>query len=116
MQFSKEMIQIQKKLESWNWQVFTPDFSEKANTNTSKREYINNHFFRIHKADSILVVNIRKKNIQGYIGSNVLLEIGAAHILGKMIYILNDLGAQGCTEEVTALTSQNLSGDVTLLK
>lgn len=121
MQFSKEILAIATILDKHGYQVFTPELSEKSSSYTeltveeqalAKREFITNHFKRIEKSDSVLVLNYDKKNIKGYIGSNTLMEIGVAFALGKTIYILNSLGEQGCRGEVLALATFILNGSL----
>lgn len=47
------------------------------------------HFREIERADAILVVNERKQGIDGYIGGNVLMEMGVAFYLHKKIFLWN---------------------------
>ncbi len=47
------------------------------------------HFNEVAKADAILVINLRKKGIEGYIGGNVLMEMALAFYLGKLIFLWN---------------------------
>lgn len=54
-----------------------------------KAKLMKRHFNAIAKSDAILVVNLKKKGIKGYIGGNVLMEIGLAFYLRKPIYLLN---------------------------
>ncbi|MCA9382411.1 hypothetical protein KC660_03330 [Candidatus Dojkabacteria bacterium] len=121
MQFAKEMIHLKHQLEDLGWIVLTPDFSEKSSTYESlpfdekievKKEMISNHFGRIKQSTAILVANHDKKGTKGYIGSNTLMEVAVAHVLHKAIYILNDLGPQDCEEEITALSTSFLDGDL----
>jgi hypothetical protein len=121
MQFAEQMIQLKQELETLGWIVLTPDFSERSSSYEElpeeerlsvKKEFISNHFNRIRQSSAILVANYEKKGIKGYIGSNTLMEIAAAHVLQKAIYVLNDLGSQGCEEEVRALTTRFIDGDL----
>ncbi len=121
MQFAKEMIHLKHQLEDLGWIVLTPDFSEKSSTYESlpsdekievKKEMISNHFSRIKQSTAILVANYDKKGIKGYTGSNTLMEIAVAHVLQIEIYVLNTLGEQVCQEEVTALTTRFLDGNL----
>lgn len=124
MQFKKEIVAIKAQLESMGWFVFTPELSEKSNEylqlplesqQETKRGFIKNHFERIKQSDAILVLNYEKKGIAGYIGANTLMEIAVAFEMGKAIYILNPLGTQGCSEEVSVVATQVLDGRVDLL-
>lgn len=125
MQFAEQMAQLKQELESFGWIVFTPDLSEKSSSYEdlqseekliTKKEFITKHFYRIRQSDAILVANYEKKGIRGYVGSNTLMEIAVAHVLQKVIYILNDLDAQSCEEEVRALAAHFLSGSLKNIK
>ncbi len=56
---------------------------------TKKAQLMHGHFDEVTKADAILIVNDEKHGIAGYIGPNVLMEMGLAFYLGKPIYVLN---------------------------
>lgn len=76
-------------------------------THGEKAEFIHKNFQKIAEGDSILVVNGEKNGTQGYIGANVLMEIGLAFYLKKKIYIWNPV-AQGISykEELDAFDVQ----------
>ncbi len=121
MQFKKEIVGVVATLEQAGFIVFTPDLSEKSTSyleytaeeqRKAKQGFIKAHFEKIKQVDAILVLNYEKKGIVGYIGSNTLMEIGIAFYLGKEIYILNSLTDQGCKEEVMALATKFLDGDL----
>jgi hypothetical protein len=57
----------------------------------SGQDLIKLYYDLIKNCDLILVINIAKKGIENYIGGNVFLEIGFAHVLNKKIYLLNDI-------------------------
>ena len=85
------------------------------NPNEFKRkgELMRTHFDKITKADAILVVNDEKHGIAGYIGPNVLLEMGLAFYLGKTIFVLNPVGDEArIYEEVLGMGSIILNGDL----
>lgn len=121
MQFRTEIVAVKQQLEELGWQVFTPELSEKSEDynqlspeeqRAAKRTFITNHFDRINKSDAILVLNYDKRGIAGYIGANTLMEIGVACSMNKDIYILHELGEQGCAEEVLALSTRILDGNL----
>ena len=70
----------------------------------------------IKTADAILIANYDKKGIKNYIGGNTFLEIGFAHVLGKAIYILNDIPNCSYTEEIKIMQPIVLKGDLLKLK
>lgn len=125
MRFKDEIVSAQQQLEQMGLKVLTPELSEKSTDyaqlsaneqRAAKQTFITNHFNRIAQSEAILVLNYPKKGIDGYIGSNTLMEIGVAFHLGKTIYILHELAEQGCKEEVLALATSILHGDLSLLK
>ncbi len=105
MAFYKELVGIEKKLETIGFVVKIPvsaqimkeknDFEvshfKGIFTHGEKSEFILKNFKEIAKCDSILVVNSEKNGVKGYIGANVLMEIGLAFYLKKEIYIWNDI-------------------------
>lgn len=56
-----------------------------------EKDLIRVNWERMKKDDAILVINLPKKGIDGYIGANTFLEIGFAHVLNKKIFIWHDL-------------------------
>lgn len=105
MAFYRELIDIEKELEAKGFTVKIPvsaQIMKKKNdfevahfkgvfTHGEKAEFIHKNFQEIAKGNSILVVNGEKNGIKGYIGANVLMEIGLAFYLKKKIYIWNDV-------------------------
>lgn len=80
-------------------------------------DFIRWYFDAIRNADAVLVTNYDKKGIEGYIGSNTLMEIAVAYDHRKKIYVLNDVGKDvGCYDEVMAVDAVFLSGDLEGLK
>jgi len=103
MSFYQELVAIEKQLQVKGFLVTIPvsaQLMKKKNdfdvshfkgvfTHREKGEFIKKNFDNIAKIDSILVVNGEKDGIKGYIGANVLMEIGLAFYLEKKIYIWN---------------------------
>ena len=88
------------------WLVDPKDFSK-------KQQYIRWHFDEIAKGDIILVVNDEKHGVPGYIGANVLMEMGLGFYLNKPIYILNPVNKDaGNYEEVIGMGSVIINGDL----
>jgi len=89
---------------------------EKENGEISKRAIRQNtfrYFFeRIKEVDAILVLNFDKKGIKGYIGGNVFLEMGFAHVLGKKIFLLNGMPDMLYKDEIIAMQPVILNGDL----
>lgn len=128
MQFYQEMGQIQLLLEDRGFTVLVPkDFyvlaqNESMLANDEERinvkiehDFIREHFRKIEQADAILVLNYKKKDIEGYIGGNTFLEMGHAFGLGKKIYLLYPVPAMDYNVEMHAMQPIILDGDLTKL-
>ena len=59
--------------------------------NKRQRDAIRVFWEKMKTADALVVCNVLKDGIEGYIGGNTFLEIGFAHVLGEKIFILNPL-------------------------
>ncbi|MBL7206632.1 MAG: hypothetical protein ISS36_03470 [Candidatus Aenigmarchaeota archaeon] len=73
---------------------------------------IKRYYKTIGESDIVLVINVEKKGIKGYIGGNTLLEMGFAHVLGKKIFLLNDIPDMSYTDEIKAMQPIVLNGDL----
>ncbi len=75
------------------------------------------YFGEIKSADAILVMNLTKKGIGGYIGANTLMELGVAFEHGKKIYLYtapsNDFFA---AEELSYMDVVVINSDVKKIK
>lgn len=129
MTASKEMIEAEKKLKELGHEVVLPEFIYiYANMNTAdemhaasarnKIEYdlIQKYFEKIKESDAVLVVNVEKNNIKGYIGGNAFLEMGFALILNKAIYLSNEIPQLSYRDEIEAMNPIVLNGDLTRIK
>ena len=82
-----------------------------------KTYLMRNHFNKIASSDAVLVVNDEKNGIAGYIGANVLMEMGLGFYLGKPIYVLNGVSEDmPVYEEVRAMNCDILGGDLSKIK
>ena len=79
-------------------------------------DLIKRYYRLIEKADAILVVNIDKKGIKNYIGGNTFLEMGFAHVLGKKIFLLNEIPEMGYKDELKAIKPVILQGDISHIR
>lgn len=68
-----------------------------------KDDVIKRYYNIIKNCDAILIVNVEKKGIAGYIGGNTFLEMGFAHVLDKKIYLYNDVPDMAYTDEILAM-------------
>ena len=79
-----------------------------------KTQYMRGHFDEVANGDVILVVNDEKHGVPGYIGPNVLLEMGLAFYLKKPIYILNTVNQDMPNyEEVIGMQPVFINNDLT---
>src|SRR5438270_371108 len=79
---------------------------------TIKTKLMKAHFGKVKKGDAILVVNLEKKGIKGYIGGNVLMEMVIAFEYKKPIYILNPIDEKSpYAEEIYGLNPVVINGD-----
>lgn len=82
-----------------------------------KAHLMKKHFQEISKADAILVVNLEKKGQKGYLGGNVLMEMGLAFYLGKKIFLWNPVSKDNrLYEEIMGTKPIILNGNLSLLK
>jgi nucleoside 2-deoxyribosyltransferase len=83
VKFKKEILKIRERLKELNisYIPLTLDLSPEEVTEEIMKKYIDEHFEKIKKSDTILVINPG-----GYFGNSVKIEIGYAKALGKKIY------------------------------
>jgi len=103
MSFADEMFEIKLRLEELGHFVVVSSFLEshrglsveESETRAIEEKHQDDamrvDFKKIQEIDAILVLNYDKRGIVNYIGGNTFLEMGLAHVLGKKIYLLNDI-------------------------
>lgn len=124
MTASKEMVGAEKKLKELGHEIVLPEFTheyaamdtiDKIHTESARNkvEYdlIRGYFEKIKSGDAVLVANIEKKGIKGYIGGNSFLEMGFAFVLNKPIYLLHEIPSVGYRDEIEAMSPIILNGD-----
>ena len=99
MSFAKEMTEIAAALEQLGHQVLVPldteDHLKDASLKGSARERehvialdaYRDHYHKIEQSDAILVLNLEKHGVDGYVGTATALEIGVAYYLYKKIFV-----------------------------
>ena len=70
------------------------------------------YYKKIQDVDAVLVLNLKKKGIEGYIGGNVFLEMGFAHVLNKKIFLLNEIPDMAYRDEIRGMQPIVLHGDL----
>lgn len=82
-----------------------------------KARLIRRHFAEIIKGDAILVINLNKKGMDGYIGGNVLMEMALAFHMDKPIFIWNKVSSRlPVYEEVMGMLPVFINNDLSKLK
>lgn len=125
MSASKEMVEAERQLLALGYEVVLPEFThdyaamatiDKAHTESARNkvqyDLIRIHFDKIKAGDAILVVNVERKDIPGYIGGNSFLEMGFAFVLNKPIYLLCQIPQCNYRDEIEAMRPIVLAGDI----
>lgn len=108
------------QLQAQGLTVHIPDMSESVDWTAlsdqqvieKKNYFIDRHLANIAASKAVLICNYEKNGEAGYIGTNVLMEITAAYLYDKPIYLLNDVDIEGKGREVLALRPTILHGDL----
>lgn len=124
--FYDEMMQVKETLINLGHEVDLPPFEiqddtgkmipvkeyyERRKTETSnigwiwdeKERAMHLHLKKIEWADSILVLNYSKNEIENYIGGNTLIEMGVAFYLKKKIFLYNSIPEINYKEEILGM-------------
>lgn len=135
LDFSREAIKIKKDLEKMGHQVsqcysvsrieeselsvqniLDMKENKKFHEYTISKDLIKWNFDRLKEDNAILVINLDKKGIKNYIGGNTFLEIGFAYVLGKKIFLLNDIPDMSYTDEIKAMQPIVINNDFSKIK
>ena len=136
--FTPHIIEVKKKLERMGHAVNIPFFTEKVmKGEMSFQEYmqekekgggdislrqkqatdmIERYWNFIKNSDAILVLNLEKKGIQGYIGGSTLMEMGFAYGHKKKIFLFNPIPEKSermhYTDEIIDMDPIVINGDL----
>lgn len=103
MQFSDQMIEVAEKLKKLGHEAILSLFIQSfLGKDADKQERIKLHqkndedamrkdVEHLKQADAILVLNLEKLSITGYIGGNTFLEMGMAHLNRQPIYLYHPI-------------------------
>jgi len=84
---------------------------------TRKAFLMKNHFNKIVRSDAVLIVNLIKNAIDGYIGGNGLMEMGIAFWLGKPVFVLSRVSKEHpLYEEILGVRPVFIDEDLTKIK
>lgn len=133
--FYKDLFAIEKMLKNLGFTVLLPKtaYVMKRNDNFDvsshkkwyqdpslyhiKTSLMKDHFRKIVLSDAILVVNLEKNGIGGYIGGNTLMEMTIAFHHRKPIYILNAISEElSIKEEIFGMFPTFLNGNLSLIQ
>lgn len=117
----EKIIEVQNELVSLGHAVVAPEnldrhlaktFSSKESTDEKiKDDLIKKYFEKIKENDAVLVLNLDKNGVKNYIGGNTFLEMGFAYVLGKKIYLFNEIPEISYRDEIIAMQPIILNGD-----
>jgi nucleoside 2-deoxyribosyltransferase len=119
-----DMTAIALKLKARGDEVLTPQFTigespenqEGSASHKINGDLIRGYFEKIKSCDAVLIVNVERKGIEGYVGGNSLLEMGFAHVLHKPVYLWNDIPDMGYADEIVAMQPVVIHGDLTKIQ
>ena len=97
-------------------QVLKSETAHESTQNKIQGDLIRKYFEIIKNSDAVLVVNLDKNGVSHYIGGNSFLEIAFGHVLGKEVYILNELPEMSYLDELRAMQPTILYGDLSRLQ
>lgn len=123
MAHKEQWLKVIEALRANGLIVSTPDLNEKNDWSSFSDEeivkqkgwLIRRHLANIATAKAVLICNYDKNGTKNYIGSNSFLEMGAAFVYGKPVFLLNGIPDQANREEILALEPTVLNGDVNVL-
>lgn len=132
--FYKEALGIEKELRKLGFKVKVPSTAKKMKKNNdfdtshyktwykNKADYkkktalMKNHINKIIKSDAILVLNLEKNGIAGYIGGNGLMEMLVAFLNKKPIFVYNQIPDNlNIAEEIYGLNSIFINQDLKVM-
>ncbi|KKW07577.1 MAG: hypothetical protein UY41_C0001G0005 [Candidatus Moranbacteria bacterium GW2011_GWE1_49_15] len=126
MAFAEKITGAQKELENLGHEIVVPEnmerhlekvFSGSESTQEKiKDDLIRRYFEKIKNSDAILVLNYDKNGTGNYIGGNVFLEIGFAHVSDKKIFLLNGIPEVSYKDEIVAMQPIILDGNLSLIE
>jgi len=130
--FYKEILPIQAELEALGHEVVIPITAEQMRNIGNfrvedyktwfdnpedfhkKTDLMKRHLKEVEEGDIVLVVNLEKKGVPGYVGGNVLLEMFHGWSNNKPLYILNPVSRElPLYEEVMGMNPVCIEGNLT---
>ena len=132
MTFSKQMVETKEKLEKLGHIVLLPPDVEDHLNNSDliddletdlrhclETDILRKSFNQIEDVDAILVLNLPKNNVTGYVGTSTLMEMGLAYHFGKKLFLLNKTPKSSearWAHEIDVMQPVILDGDFSKIK
>lgn len=125
MSFAKDMLSIKNELESRGHTVILPEGTashaegnilEEDKWRKLEIDPLKVYFEEIKHSDAILVLNIEKTDVKGYIGGNTLIEMAFAYVLNKKIFLLNPIPQISYEDEIFAMKPIVINSDLDLVR
>jgi len=138
VELADKLIEVSQKLENMGFDIELPytvnrikrgelsleEFKKRKKENggdisfrkESKVDYIKRYFEIIKESDGVLVMNLEKNGIKGYVGGNALIELGFSHVLDKPIYLYNPVPDMPYKDEILDVNPIILNGDLSKIK
>lgn len=128
MAFAKDMVRVKEELEQLGHSaelpfetelhLEKPEFVDSLEENLQyciDNDVIRKSFDSVAQSDAILVLNLHRKGINGYIGTSALQEIGVAYFLKKKIFLYNPIphfDEVRWAHEITIMQPTMINGDL----
>lgn len=129
MMFAERAMEVKKELEKSGNEIFISEYIGNLIGKTDKekerliifqkneKDAIRKFWEQIKKSDALLVLNYDRRGIKNYIGGNVLMEIGFAHVLNKKIFLLNPIPEiEYYKTEIIAMKPVIINGDFSKIR
>ncbi len=132
MTFSREMMETKKSLEDLGHTVLLPPDVEVHLSNDGliddleadfkhciQTDVLRKSLKQINDVDAVLILNLRKSGVDGYIGTSSLMEMATAYVSGKKLYLLNQTPEPSharWAHEVRIMQPIVLNGDLSKIK
>lgn len=129
MAFASRMLSVKKQLEEMGHTVFVPHDTQTHVDNPSlvddldtnlahvrEQDVMRKCFSLVADSDAVLILNLERNNMAGYIGVSTLMEAGLAFFLKKKLFVMYPIPNHKVARwahEITLLDPVLLNGDLT---
>lgn len=126
MSASAEMIEAAEALRTNGYEVTVPhgaaeyasgerapETIHESTENKRNGDLIRAYYDEIKSADGVLLMNVPKNGVDGYIGGNTFLEFAFAHVLDKAVYLMYPFDVTSTyASEMAAMDATILDGNL----